>query len=250
MVDPISPELWFSFQRDVQDSDFNALLALLRGDGHDVAPLDRSEGGICFLVDGKDAGKDIRFYHDDDDNLHYKDGVFVGDVWKHYIGPDWIESNKLRVGGRNCGGIGSSFTPGELASIRAHVVTALGVAENIIRTEKRGVRPDDRREHVRRYFHFDKMDALEMWTIPSSRWPDVEEERLFKCWKCHKDKGVHEFEERNWHPDTAFENLLGRYALNGAVQWCRNCNFALSYVKWTANSAKRLRRDNTRAATP
>ena len=233
--------LYFSLQRKVTGSDFNRLLSLLKERGHDVAPLKRCEGGICFLVDGKDVGKDIRFSARGWTPLTHTDGAFTNDVWgpDEYTAPEWKSENRLCVQNLDRGPL-SALTSSEIADVRADVVTALGVAENTIETENRGIEASDTPELVRRFLNFDRAEAVAAWTIPSEEWPGAEKERLFKCWNCNTRLPEFYFTLDSVEHTTSFECVLARYAFK-SPPWCDHCELENRYVKWTPSVAKRLR---------
>jgi hypothetical protein len=159
-----------------------------------------------------------------------------------YAAPEWSEANTLFV---KCWGRNREspiFTIEEIDAIRIDIVKALGVAENIVATEGRMIKPGvDSDDIIRRYLHLDRGAAIKRWTIPSPGWPDVEEERLFQCWKCGEDHSIDGFEESEFDV-TRFDRLLGRYALRGSLQWCMDCDKA-RHLKWTESAAKRLKRE-------
>lgn len=236
--------LHFARGRTICFKDFATLKGLLKARGYDVAALNRHGGGIAFLANGKDVGKDIRFrnYHQRHELPRAVDGEFSGDlskIWIKAIQPIWDDDNRFYVDTRG------DFTPQELLNIRADIVTALGAVENVIATENRGILPSDSVEVIRLFLGFDRDEAIKKWTIPHPEWSE-ESERLFKCWKCMTPLPTYYFDlgstggSSRYQNMTDMETLLWRYEVYGHISWCNNCQ--TSYGR-CMRATKKLRCD-------
>jgi hypothetical protein len=245
MATQLAPsELYFALQRDVKFKDFATLVDILNSHGHTTTPLNRSEGGICFRTDGEDVGRDLRFCPKGGRMcIPETDGVFTADpsdIFATFTAPEWSEDNSLFVKLYNRGK-SKDFTAEETVAIRNDIATALGVVENTIRTEGRGIEDSDTPEMKRRFLNFNRAEAIAYWTIPDPSWPKIEQERLFKCWKCHCRRPYFHFEHSGFDGLTAFERLLGRYELRGSLSCCKDCSQESNIFKWTERASKRLR---------
>lgn len=221
-------ELYFARTRPIVFQDFATLKSLLAARGYSVAALDRVEGGIAFLTDGEDVGKDLRFHMFGSKTYLPRavDGEFVDDlsqVWAKSKQPVWHIDNVFFVRAKG------EFTDQELMDVRADVVTALGAADNVIANEGRSILPEDSVENTRLFLNFDRATAIKKWTLPEPDFPDKESERLFKCWKClelypHWHFRISEqFLCDEYNGMTDFETLLSRYEVYGHIPWCDNC---------------------------
>lgn len=82
------------------------------------------------------------------------------------------------------------LTAEKVDAIVAAVSTAFGVRPNVIANRKRlktgpqEPQPSDGLQDVNDYWGTDVDAALHNFTVPSSRFPGVPEERLFECWRC------------------------------------------------------------------
>jgi hypothetical protein len=208
-------KLHFSLQRPVKTRDMTTLLDLLKGAGHDVSLLNRCEGGICFLVDGKDIGKDVRFhvgsqrtskiYADTDPDkvwLSYTDGLEEYDT----ANSGWFNMNNRR-------GDSKKFTPQETEDIECAVIEAFGVLMHTIRNEGRKVEKSDSPRDVNLHFGFDYEEAVKVYVRPDS---DFSEERTFHCFKCKVWKNDFSFTwscNEGYDPEleTESDNVLGRF---------------------------------------
>jgi hypothetical protein len=225
----------FAATRDVTGADISSLMLALKARGYDVEPF--YEG-----VRWRDAvgRKDLRFACSSGGGL-WVPVRQIGDVYEfesdavafEHTTPVWCEDNEFHpyaVG---------EFTQDELLAIRHDMATTFGAVENIIENEGRGILPTDSNDHVRLFLHFDRNEAIEKWSMPSPRFPDAEDERLFKCWKCNCYNPSWDYEKDGWGC-TAFEHLLGRYELQGALPCCDECRSSMCNVKWTPRTTKLL----------
>ena len=92
-------------------------------------------------------------------------------------------------------------------------------------------------EAVNIYLGYNLKDALLRWTSPNPRWPDIEIEREFRCWKCKENRNYISFEhcrqshlEDDFHGETTFYGLLGCFVY-GNEPCCNNCYHKLVYYK-------------------
>ena len=166
---------------------------LLIAMGHDVTLLNRSEGGICFLVDGKDVGKDVRF------RMHLGKRTFkIGDdfdtdlVWlTHKTGrkeydhdnAGWVDLTDRRANG-------TGFTHKEVQDVERAMVDALGVSMHAIRNQGRRVQESDPSRDVNLHRGFDYNDAMKSHTRPD---PLDAEEKTFYCFLCNEWKPERDF---------------------------------------------------------
>jgi len=156
--------------------------------GHNVTLLDRSEGGICFLVDGQDVGKDVRFYmklgkqpfriREDFDKdlvwLSYKEGRKEYD----HENAGWVVLKDRRRDG-------TGFTPQEVRDVERALRDAFGVSMHTIRNQGRRVRESDPSRDVNLHCGFDYNGAMKAHTRPDPMFP---EEHTFNCFLCDKWK--------------------------------------------------------------
>jgi hypothetical protein len=237
-------ELYFALQRDVTFDDFSTLVDLLNTHGHTTTPLNRAQGGICFRTDGKDVGRDLRFYRRGGwIRIPERHGVFTADptdIFATFTAPEWSDDNVLhvRLGNR---ANAKDFTADETTAIRNDIATALGVVENTIRTEGRGIEDSDTPAMVQRFLHFNRAEAIARWTTPHPHWPEAEEERLFQCWKCSIRKNDYNFPTDGREGANSFEYLLSCYELRQCLRCCEECSRTSDTLKWTESASKRLR---------
>jgi hypothetical protein len=79
---------------------------------------------------------------------------------------------------------------------------------------------DDESRYVDIFLEYDRERELQRWTVASPLYLDIEEERLFQCWRCKEDKAEFCFdleEERN-----SFYTLLECF-VNSNVPCCDCC---------------------------
>jgi hypothetical protein len=222
----------FSATRPITGADFDGLLAGLRAHGYDVEPFYE---GIRWRVEGR---KDLRFasmsnFVDPVRSLRVGWEFVPDEVAFQPCAPLWCEANEFVPYADG------DFAAEELLAIRAGIVAAFDAVENVIENEGRGILPTDSKEHARLFLHFDRDDAIEKWSMPSPRWPEVEGERLFKCWRCHCYGDSSDYETEAWTHTTAFDRLLGRYELRGTLPCCATCR-NMNNVKWTPRVAQLL----------
>jgi hypothetical protein len=199
-------ELHYSFSRSVTSADYDKFGGVRRG-----------RIGISFS-----PGQYIRFCQFEFDR---------GSLEKEFTPPEWALRNRLVV--KVYG-----FEPTE--KLKADLVGFLGLLPNTIRTEQREILKSDSRALQRRFLNFDRVDAIEIWTVPNPKWPNVEGERLFKCWECDRRLADFCFNVEPEPLHSLFDVLLSWYVFQ-VPRCCSECTCKRSIPKWTASVAKRLR---------
>lgn len=227
----------FAATRTITGADFLVLHDFLRARGFDVEPF--NEGIRWRGVEGR---KDIFFSTRDQQAPIYElVGGYERNVgqWDFVIKqvfftpcePLWCVENAFHPF------LYGDFSDDELRAIRADIVAAFGVVENVIKNEHRGILPSDTAADIRLFLYYDRDNAIKKWTKPNPRWPNIENERLFKCWKCSGFRPYFSF------PLDTFDDLLEFYEFK-RVPCCRKCQDELTYAKWTACMAKQLAQAN------
>tara|TARA_B100001094_G_C18118097_1_gene765216 strand:+ start:423 stop:1160 length:738 start_codon:yes stop_codon:yes gene_type:complete len=222
--------MYFSLQRNVTVGDTRKLLRLLQDSGHQVKLLRRSEGGICFLIDGKDIGKDLRFHGHGtpQQTFEINDNDSWDSIWLHYTPglEEFDQENVIWADYRNrtCKEE-HAFTKQEEQAIKDAIINAFGVLEHKIRNDGRRPQECDSRRDINLHFGFDYNNAVINHT---KQHPTFPEERMFFCFACHF-----------WRPDYNFEwkcklrgylselesmsdHVLGHFAMDHAP-CCDNC---------------------------
>jgi hypothetical protein len=233
--------LKFALTRDLTLADVVALRNSLNFKGYNTTLLDRCEGGIDFSEDG--AGrKDVRFGNGllgigaSGLNLDLDTMQFVGPldtvVARHAaLSPSFHASNELLAY------LKYDFSKTESLDIVECLVHCFGVLPDAIYnrgqwdSDSARITASDNANVVNIFLGFDLKSALSKWTVAIARWPDVMEERLFRCWKCKSKCPYNSFSHaRATHVDpysgcgqeTTFYGLLGSFEF-GRYRCCDNC---------------------------
>ena len=183
----------FTLTRSILLSDLLAFRDFLISKGHEVAFLKRCKGGIDFSPRQR-GGKDLRWHGFIDIGLDAMRQNFVhtpSTIARQYLVglPEWHRDNNIRINLKELGI--DKFSDEERGDIREGMVSCLGVIDNVIfnRTEKRFVvLPDDESRYVDIFLEFVGAKEIRRWTIASTHFPLIVEERLFQCWRCKEDK--------------------------------------------------------------
>jgi hypothetical protein len=179
--------------RDIVKSDLIKCQEILVKQGYHVCDLDRCEGGICFLVDGKDIGKDVRFIHCDWlDNYRSCTHQSILVPFQNDDENPWTHDNMLTLKFRDHPN--NTFTIQEVKDV-VNIVTQVfsATADTIYNDIQCGLTKELQIQNINSfsdesfniYVGYDLKLAIEIHTIPCDRWPDIHAERLFQCWKCN-----------------------------------------------------------------
>jgi hypothetical protein len=229
--------LHYAAKRRITYNEFNDMLIGFTNQGFDVAPL-ASDTACGITIECESGTLVVEFVqvHSAVPPLPHTDRVFMSGTWKKWTAPVWSLHNRIEV---RCSGPG--ITPGELVAIKLNVATFLNLAENVIRTEGRGIRPTDMATDIRIYLNFCRETAKTKWTLPDPDHPSVESLRTFMCWNCNTRQSHHDFLDFSGDEHkTGFDACLEMYTRECEV-WCNGCADRLECLTFTESDSKRLR---------
>jgi hypothetical protein len=218
----------FTLTRSILLSDLLAFRDFLISKGHEVALSKRCKraGGLDFSPP-QSGGKYLRWCHFSNTGVDATCENFVHNpstIVHQYLGgsPEWYWTNSISI--RLMGIWNDKFSEKERRDIREGMVSCLGVIDNVIfnRTENRFVvLPEDESRYVDIFLEFDGAEEIRRWTIASTRFPLLVEERLFQCWHCKKDKPECSFDVEEVE-DPSFYNVLECF-VNSDAPCCCDC---------------------------